>query len=234
MSNKKESAYGAPAAGTDFRKTWDKAEYEARAKQRDEEERERMKEADEALQKGKKPRRKHVDLPKPTELMKQREAPLELNKNQNKTMIVQGSLRGPGAPGFYCDVCSRTSKDSSSYLDHLNSRFHLRQLGQKTQVARSTIDQVRAKIAQMREATKQQAASKQYDFSQRIKEIKATEEAEREAKRLQKLQAREAQAKAKPPPDVYQPAAATEGGAANEEDEMAKLMGFSGGFKSGK
>jgi hypothetical protein len=86
----------------------------------------------------------------------------------------------------------------------------------------------------MREATKQQAASKQYDFSQRIKEIKATEEAEREAKRLQKLQAREAQAKAKPPPDVYQPAAATEGGAANEEDEMAKLMGFSGGFKSGK
>ncbi|KAA1130781.1 hypothetical protein PGTUg99_018518 [Puccinia graminis f. sp. tritici] len=82
-----------------------------------------MKEADEALQKGKKPRRKHVDLPKPTELMKQREAPLELNKNQNKTMIVQGSSRGPGAPGFYCDVCSRTSKDSSSYLDHLNSRF---------------------------------------------------------------------------------------------------------------
>jgi len=52
MSTKKESAYGAPAAGTDFRKTWDKAEYEARAKQRDEEERERMKEADEALKKG--------------------------------------------------------------------------------------------------------------------------------------------------------------------------------------
>jgi len=234
MSTKKESAYGAPAAGTDFRKTWDKAEYEARAKQRDEEERERMKEADEALKKGKKPRRKHVDLPKPTELMKQREAPLELNKNQNKTMIVQGSLRGPGAPGFYCDVCNRTSKDSSSYLDHLNSRFHLRQLGQKTQVARSTIDQVRAKIAEMREATKQQAASKQYDFAQRIKEIKAAEEAEREAKRLQKLQAREAQAKAKPPPGVYQPAATTGGAAEDGDDEMAKLMGFSGGFKSGK
>jgi len=193
-----------------------------------------MKEADEALKKGKKPRRKHVDLPKPTELMKQREAPLELNKNQNKTMIVQGSLRGPGAPGFYCDVCNRTSKDSSSYLDHLNSRFHLRQLGQKTQVARSTIDQVRAKIAEMREATKQQAASKQYDFAQRIKEIKAAEEAEREAKRLQKLQAREAQAKAKPPPGVYQPAATTGGAAEDGDDEMAKLMGFSGGFKSGK
>ncbi|POW00855.1 hypothetical protein PSHT_12838 [Puccinia striiformis] len=206
MNNKKASAYGAPAAGTDFRKTWDKAEYEAKAKQRDEEERERMKEADEALQKGKKPRRKQVDLPKPTELMKQREAPLELNKNQNKTMIVQGSTRGPGAPGFYCDVCSRTSKDSSSYLDHLNSRFHLRALGQKTQVARSTIDQ----------------------------EIQAAEEAEREAKRLKKLQAREAQAKAKPPPGVYQSARSTETTGENDADEMSKMMGFSGGFKSRK
>ncbi|POW03399.1 hypothetical protein PSTT_11105 [Puccinia striiformis] len=206
MNNKKASAYGAPAAGTDFRKTWDKAEYEAKAKQRDEEERERMKEADEALQKGKKPRRKQVDLPKPTELMKQREAPLELNKNQNKTMIVQGSTRGPD----------------------------LRALGQKTQVARSTIDQVRAKIAEMREATKQQAASKQYDFAQRLKEIQAAEEAEREAKRLKKLQAREAQAKAKPPPGVYQSARSTETTGENDADEMSKMMGFSGGFKSRK
>lgn len=234
MSKNKESAYGAPAAGTDFRKTWDKAEYEAKAKQRDEEERQRMKEADAALQKGKKPRRRYVDLPKPTELLKQREAPLELNKNQNKTMIVQGSLRGPGAPGFYCDVCSRTSKDSSSYLDHLNSRFHLRQLGQKTQVARSTIEQVRAKIAEMREATKQQADSKQYDFSRRLKEIKESEEAEREARRLKKLQAREEQAKSKPAEGVYQPAKPSEGVGIDDNDEMARLMGFSGGFKPRK
>jgi hypothetical protein len=45
-------AYVTSPISNHSRKTWDKAEYEARAKQRDEEERERMKEADEALQKG--------------------------------------------------------------------------------------------------------------------------------------------------------------------------------------
>jgi U4/U6.U5 tri-snRNP component SNU23 len=62
------------------------------------------------------------DLPKPTELMKAREAPLNLDKNLNKTMIVTGTGRGAGQPGFYCDVCNRTSKDSVAYLDHINSR----------------------------------------------------------------------------------------------------------------
>ncbi|KAI7944298.1 hypothetical protein MJO28_011826 [Puccinia striiformis f. sp. tritici] len=123
MNNKKASAYGAPAAGTDFRKTWDKAEYEAKAKQRDEEERERMKEADEALQKGKKPRRKQVDLPKPTELMKQREAPLELNKNQNKTMInFKRLFILPGPPELLISSAGAWSKNSSCQIDDRPSK----------------------------------------------------------------------------------------------------------------
>ena len=73
---------------------------------------------------GKKPRKgRKNDLPKPTELMKQRDAPLELDKNLNKTMVVQNpGGRGPGQPGFYCEPCNRTYKDSVGYLDHINSR----------------------------------------------------------------------------------------------------------------
>ena len=73
---------------------------------------------------GKKPRKgRKNDLPKPTELMKQRDAPLELEKNLNKTMVVQNpGGRGPGQPGFYCETCNRTYKDSVGYLDHINSR----------------------------------------------------------------------------------------------------------------
>jgi U4/U6.U5 tri-snRNP component SNU23 len=55
--------------------------------------------------------------------MKAREAPLELDKNLGKTMVVQNpGGRGPGQPGFYCEACNRTYKDSVGYLDHINSR----------------------------------------------------------------------------------------------------------------
>ena len=55
--------------------------------------------------------------------MKQREGPLELDKNLGKTMVVQNSgNRGPGVPGFYCEACNRTYKDSAGYLDHINGR----------------------------------------------------------------------------------------------------------------
>lgn len=77
---------------------------------------------------GKRPRkaRRDVDLPKPTELMKRREGPLELDKNLNKTMVVQNpGGRGPGQPGFYCETCNRTYKDSTGYLDHINSRARM-------------------------------------------------------------------------------------------------------------
>lgn len=55
--------------------------------------------------------------------MKAREGPLELDKNLGKTMVVQNpGGRGPGQPGFYCETCNRTYKDTIGYLDHLNSR----------------------------------------------------------------------------------------------------------------
>lgn len=55
--------------------------------------------------------------------MKQREGSLELEKNLGQTMVVTNpGGRGPGQPGFFCEVCSRNHKDSASYLDHLNSR----------------------------------------------------------------------------------------------------------------
>lgn len=136
-------AYATRAKDTDFRKKWDKEEYAERAKKKDEEERERMQENEERLKQGKpvlftnqclltvhvgkKPRKgKREDLPKPTELMKQREGPLGLDKNLGKTMVVQNtSGRGPGVPGFYCETCNRTYKDSVGYLDHINGRARM-------------------------------------------------------------------------------------------------------------
>ena len=55
--------------------------------------------------------------------MKARDGPLELEKNLGKTMVVQNAgNRGPGVPGFFCETCNRTYKDSAGYLDHINGR----------------------------------------------------------------------------------------------------------------
>ncbi|KAJ3840284.1 hypothetical protein F5878DRAFT_78525 [Lentinula raphanica] len=223
MADKGGGAYGTKAADTDFRKKWDKEEYAEKAKKRDLEEKERMQENEERLKQGKRPRKgPKQDLPKPTELMKQREGPLELDKNLNKTMVVQNpGGRGAGQPGFYCETCNRTYKDTTGYLDHINSRAHLRAIGQSTRLERSTLEQVRARIALLREKTKEAANAKAYDFDQRLAEVKAKEAAIREekkaAKKAQKEKALAEQLAANDP----------------ETDEMAKMMGF-GGFGSSK
>ncbi|CAA7261712.1 unnamed protein product [Cyclocybe aegerita] len=229
----KGGAYGAKAADTDFRRKWDKEEYAERAKRKDMEERERMQENEERMRQGeserfsfnksKRPRKggKKDDLPKPTELMKQREGPLELDKNLNKTMVVQNpGGRGPGQPGFYCETCNRTYKDSVGYLDHINSRAHLRALGQTTKIARSTLAQVQARIALLREKTKEAASAKAYDFDKRLEEVKEKERALREQRKAEKKAEKE-KARLALIND------------SNEDSDMAAMMGF-GGFGSTK
>ncbi|KAH7919322.1 hypothetical protein BV22DRAFT_1199548 [Leucogyrophana mollusca] len=220
----KAGAYGTKAGDTDFRKKWDKEEYAERARKKDDEERERMQENEERMKQGKKPRKgQKEDLPKPTELMKRREGSLELDKNLNKTMVVQNpGGRGPGQPGFFCETCGRNYKDSVGYLDHINSRAHLRKLGQTTRVERSTLEQVRARIAYLREKTKEASNAKSFDFDQRLADVKAKEAARRAEKKAQK-QAQKEEARF----------ALAKDSAMGGDDEMAKLMGF-GGFGSTK
>ncbi|KAK7472708.1 U4/U6.U5 snRNP associated protein [Stygiomarasmius scandens] len=219
----KAGAYGTKAADTDFRKKWDKEEYAEKAKKRDLEEKERMQENEERMKQGKRPRKgqKRDDLPKPTELMKQREGPLDLDKNLNKTMVVQNpGGRGPGQPGFHCETCNRTYKDTTGYLDHINSRAHLRALGQTTKLERSTLEQVRARIALLREKTREASAAKAFDFDKRLAEVKAKEAALRDEKKAKKKAEKEK-------------ALAEELANDPENDEMAKMMGF-GGFGTSK
>ncbi|KAJ7217892.1 hypothetical protein GGX14DRAFT_598508 [Mycena pura] len=217
-------ANASQATDTDFRKKWDKEEYAERAKKRDAEERERMQDNEARTRQGKRPRKgpRKEDLPKPTELMKQREAPLELDKNLNKTMVVQNpGGKGPGQPGFYCETCKRNYKDSIGYLDHLNSRAHLRAIGQTTKLERSTLVQVQARIALLREKTKEAMSAKAYDFDKRLSEVKAAEDAKREAQKAAKKAEKEKIRLQMVKDSVGQ------------DDEMERMMGF-GGFGSTK
>ncbi|KAI0633349.1 hypothetical protein C8Q77DRAFT_1114455 [Trametes polyzona] len=224
MSNK-PGAYGARAQDTDFRKKWDKEEYAEKARKRDEEEKERMRENEELQKQGKKPRRgRKDDLPKPTELMKRREGSLDLDKNLGKTIVVQNAgTRGPGVPGFYCEVCNRTYKDSSGYLDHINGRAHLRALGQTTKIERSTLEQVRARIAYLREKTREASSAKSFDFEQRLAEVREREAALRAEKKAAKKAQRE-----RARVELAKDTAAAAPQAKQEDNDMMAMMGFAG------
>jgi len=63
-------------------------------------------------------------------------------------------------------------------------------------VVKSTLNDVRQKIAELRAKTAASAESKQYDFDQRIREIKALEQKTKDdARERKKLERKEKQAK---------------------------------------
>lgn len=87
------------------------------------------------------------------------------------------------------------------------ARADLRRLGQTTKVVKSSLNDVRAKIAELRAKTADVTDTKKYDFEQRMKDIKAEE-------LKSKLEAKEAKKKKK----VEAPA--------QTDEEIMKAMGF--------
>lgn len=92
-----------------------------------------------------------------------------------------------------------------------NTRADLRHLGQSTRQSKSTLAQVRAKIAALREQTAEKEKAKKIDFDARLRNIRAAEAASRKERKEAKRKAKEAEAE---PMEVDQ--------------DMASMMGFSG------
>ncbi|CAO1615342.1 unnamed protein product [Jaminaea pallidilutea] len=204
------------------RRTWDVQEYAQKARQRDREEKERAQDNEERMRKGQRPlpaggRRQEI-LPDPTTTLQARAQPLDFDKNVGKTLMVENSAERRGGPGYYCELCRRTCKDSMGYLDHINGKTHLLRLGQSTQVARSTVEEVRAKLAELRSRVKEKDAQREYDFESRVAEIAKAEKAAKEEKKRKRAQEKEERKKKE-----------NSGGAGAQDEEMMKMMGF-GGF----
>ncbi|KAL9937643.1 hypothetical protein V8E36_003188 [Tilletia maclaganii] len=139
-------------------------------------------------------------------------------------MVENPTKGGQKQPGFYCDLCKRTYKDTMAYLDHINGRSHLRRLGQTTQAGRSTVEQVRARIEKLRaEREDKTRGAANYDFEARLRQIAEEQEKAKAAQKAARRAEKEAAVQAKE-------AKLNEGGL--DEDAMA-LMGF-GSFGAAK
>lgn len=115
----------------------------------------------------------------------------------------------------------------------------LRRIGQTTKVVKSTLNDVRNKIAELRAKTAASAESKKYDFDARIKEIQAmeieTRKKEKEDRKAKKAEAKKVvagggvKAEADGAPTKGKKGAAgpkADVGEVQADEEMMKMMGF--------
>ena len=91
-------------------------------------------------------------------------------------------------------------------------------MGQTTRIARSTVEQVRARIAYLREKTKEASTAKTFDFEKRLAEVREKEAALREEKKAQKKAEKERQ-RVEAIKDVT---------TTQEGSDMMQMMGFAG------
>ncbi|KAJ1969653.1 U4/U6.U5 snRNP associated protein, partial [Dimargaris verticillata] len=175
---------------TSFRRTWDRDEYERRARERNRQEREQDEDED-RRRKGLKPLHRDRSVQPSRDLLQARTEKVNLTLTLGKTQVVQTSGSAAKQPGFYCKVCDCVVKDSIAYLDHINGKKHQRNLGMSMHVERSTLEQVKARIAMLKERKRQ--SKKEYDLDERIEEIKRQEDEQKRQRKERKKEKRKQQ-----------------------------------------
>jgi U4/U6.U5 tri-snRNP component SNU23 len=194
MADKKTAS---SAGDTDFRRTWDKAEYAARAKENEAKQKAESKARYEAKLAGK----KYVRASTPPDVRKEtqaRSARLNVGDMVGKTMLVPAGAavgkRGRGA-GFYCEVCDLTFKDNLQLIEHYNSRQHLQNSGESGEVKRATVEEVRGRLMWLkRKRVEELREAEVVDLQGRLEKAQEREEEERERKRRKRAEQRKRKA----------------------------------------
>ncbi|OJD31732.1 c2h2 finger domain protein [Diplodia corticola] len=192
-NNNKPGAYGGGSASdTSFRKTWDRAEYAAKAAEHEAHRREEGKARHEAAAAGKKYVRR-ASTPPDARATEARRSRLDVGAMVGKTVLVPaGSAvgkRGRGA-GFYCEACDLTFKDNLQFVEHLNSKQHLVATGQTGEVRRATVGEVRERLAWLKRRREEDKKEEVVDLGERLEVAREREEREREEKRRKRNEKR--------------------------------------------
>jgi len=194
MADRKAGAYGAPGGSgdTDFRKTWDREEYAAKAVEREQRTKEEGKARYEAAVAGRK-YVKRASTPPDAKDTEARKARLDVSAQIGKTMLVPvGSAvgkRGKGA-GFYCEACDLTYKDNLQFVEHLNSKQHLVATGQTGEVKRATLDEVIERLDYLKRKREDEKARETIDLTTRLEIARDEDEAERAERRRKRNEKR--------------------------------------------
>lgn len=78
--------------------------------------------------------------------LKSRDYQIDLSSRLGKTQVVGLNAPLSQQAGYYCNICDCVLRDSASYLDHINGKWHNRALGLSMRVEKSTVDQVKQRL----------------------------------------------------------------------------------------
>ncbi|XP_027012334.1 zinc finger matrin-type protein 2-like isoform X2 [Tachysurus fulvidraco] len=189
-------------AQNDFRRKWDKDEYEQLAQKRITGEREK----------------KDGKLVPPVKLapLQPRDYKVDLESKVGRTSFITKTTPQAEMGGHYCNVCDCEVKDSFNFLDHINGRKHQRNLGMSMRVERSTLEQVKKRFEFFKKKLEEKKKNK---FEEQMKKLQEEEEkakAYKREKRNEKKRRRE-ERKRKAEEDLEFEA----------DEEIAAVMGFS-------
>jgi U4/U6.U5 tri-snRNP component SNU23 len=190
MADRKKPTAG--SGDTDFRKTWDRAEYAERAAQHEAKQKEESKARYEAKLAGKKYHRRASTPPdaKDTGARTQR---LNVGDQVGKTMLVPAGAavgkRGRGA-GFYCEACDLTFKDNLQLVEHYNSKQHLIATGETGEVKVASLREVRERLRWLKRKREEEMREEVVDLEARLDVAREREEREREERRQKRNEKR--------------------------------------------
>eukprot|EP00943_MAST-04B_sp_MAST-4B-sp1_P000120 g120.t1 len=126
---------------TSENRTWDDAEYENLARERREQ-----------------AHQERINKIAAKESVSIREENLELEKNVGtRTKFNAHPDAKRTGKGFWCATCEMEFLDSSSYVTHLNSRFHQSKLGKSMLITESTLSDVKQKLLQHKKRSREEA-----------------------------------------------------------------------------
>ncbi|CAE1297344.1 SNU23 [Acanthosepion pharaonis] len=183
---------------SDHRRKWDREEYERLAAERLEAE--QMSQLEKNLK----------EPPIKRALLQPRDYRVDLESKLGKSMVITKTTPASQQGGYYCNVCDCVVKDSINFLDHINGKKHQRNLGMSMRIERSSLDQVKKRFEMNKR--KQEDKKKEYDFEERMKELREEEEKQKAYRRERKKAGKR---KADEDYDDVDP-------------DMAAVMGFSG------
>lgn len=227
------------------RRTWDKEHYEKLAKERaergdDDTEDHGAKKGNNASSNKEEFRAADSNAAGPMgsqrAFIKSRESRVDLESKVGKVEIINPTLSGDArGAGFWCETCSCLLKDSASYLDHINGKKHQRALGYSMRTERADVSAVKDRLAALKRkvsAVNEPKSAAIDDYEQRLAaQIIEREEAKKRRKEEEDVRKKQEEEEEKRKEQMKTGSnVAVE---AEEDDEMAAMMGF-GGFGGSK